>query len=29
MGYDERDPWEAAEAQGDTDAAYRKNRHVG
>jgi hypothetical protein len=27
MGYDERDPWEAAEARGD--AALRKNRHVG
>ena len=30
MGYDERDPWEAAEAKpGDGDAAYRKNRRVG
>jgi hypothetical protein len=29
MGYDERDPWEAAEAHGDGDAAYRKNRDVG
>ncbi len=29
MGYDERDPWEAAEAQGDADTARRKNRHVG
>jgi hypothetical protein len=29
MGYDERDPWEAAEAHEDADAALRKNRHVG
>lgn len=29
MGYDERDPWEPAEAHGDADAAYRTNRHVG
>jgi hypothetical protein len=29
MGYDERDPWEAAEAHEDADAAHRKNRHVG
>ncbi len=29
MGYDERDPWEAAEAHADVDAARRKNRHVG
>jgi hypothetical protein len=29
MGYDERDPWEPAEAQGDADTAFRKNRHVG
>jgi hypothetical protein len=32
MGYDERDPWEAAEAPSDADAdagvARRKNRHV-
>ncbi len=29
-GYDERDPWEAAQAtNGDTEAARRKNRHVG
>jgi hypothetical protein len=28
-GYDERDPWEAAEVKnGDVDAANRKNRHV-
>ena len=33
MGYDERDPWEAAKApgnaDGDIDAARRRNRHVG
>jgi Gluconate 2-dehydrogenase subunit 3 len=29
MGYDERDPWEAAEAHDDPDYARRKNRHVG
>ena len=31
MGYDERDPWEAAEAprEADADAAHRKNRRVG
>jgi hypothetical protein len=30
MGYDERDPWEAAQVHdGDADAAYRKNRRVG
>jgi hypothetical protein len=31
MGYDERDPWEAAEAPrgADADAASRKKRHVG
>ncbi len=33
MGYDERDPWEAAEAPTDAnvdlDAALRRNRHVG
>jgi hypothetical protein len=29
MGYDKRDPWEAVEAHGDADAAYRKNRNVG
>jgi hypothetical protein len=33
MGYDERDPWEAAEAprnaNTDVGAAFRKNRHVG
>jgi hypothetical protein len=31
MGYDERDPWEAAEVPRDAnaDAARRKNRHVG
>ena len=29
MGYDERDPWEAAEVKnGDVAAAQRKNRHV-
>jgi hypothetical protein len=29
-GYDERDPWEAAEVKnGDVEAARRKNRHVG
>lgn len=28
-GYDERDPWEAAEVKdGDVEAARRKNRHV-
>lgn len=30
MGYDERDPWEAAEVHnGDVETAYRKNRNVG
>lgn len=30
MGYDTRDPWEAAEVQdGDIAGAMRKNRHVG
>jgi hypothetical protein len=30
MGYDARDPWEAAEAHGDnTSRARRKNHHVG
>ncbi len=30
MGYDERDPWEAAEVKdGDVADAARKNRHVG
>jgi hypothetical protein len=30
MGYNERDPWEAAEIKdGDVAAAERKNRHVG
>ena len=29
MGYDERDPWEAAEAHADIAAARRTNRHVG
>jgi hypothetical protein len=30
MGYDERDPWEAAEAKnGDVATAQRKNRRVG
>lgn len=29
MGYDRRDPWEAAEAQGDPADARRINRHVG
>ena len=29
MGYDERDPWEAAEAYGDEDAARRRNERVG
>jgi Gluconate 2-dehydrogenase subunit 3 len=30
MGYDERDPWEAAEANdGEAEVAYRKNRRVG
>ncbi len=30
MGYDERDPWEAAEVKdGDVAEAARKNRHVG
>jgi hypothetical protein len=30
MGYDERDPWEAAAVRnGDIAAAYRKNRRVG
>ena len=30
MGYDERDPWEAAAVRnGDIVAAYRKNRRVG
>jgi len=29
MGYDERDPWEAAEAHADAAAARRTNRHVG
>ena len=29
MGYDERDPWEAAEAHGDPTAASEKNRDVG
>ena len=29
-GYDERDPWEAAEVRdGDAETARRKNRHVG
>ena len=29
MGYDERDPWEAAEAKpGEEDRARRENRHV-
>ncbi len=29
MGYDERDPWEAAEAHGDPEAARAANRRVG
>lgn len=29
MGYDRRDPWEAAEAHDDPAAAWRKNRRVG
>ncbi|HWL80987.1 MAG TPA: gluconate 2-dehydrogenase subunit 3 family protein [Roseomonas sp.] len=30
LGYDQRDPWEAAESKdGDTESALRKNRHVG
>lgn len=30
LGYDERDPWEAAEVKdGDVAAALKKNRHVG
>lgn len=29
MRYDERDPWEAAEAHGDPTAAREKNRDVG
>ncbi|HWX47266.1 MAG TPA: gluconate 2-dehydrogenase subunit 3 family protein [Roseomonas sp.] len=30
LGYDERDPWEAAEVKdGDVEAAHQKNRHVG
>ena len=30
MGFDERDPWEAAEVKdGDVEAARRKNRRVG
>jgi hypothetical protein len=30
LGYDERDPWEAAEAKpGEEAAARRRNRHVG
>ncbi len=30
MGYDERDPWEAAEAHGDdTDRVRRRNKRVG
>ncbi len=30
MGFDKRDPWEAAEAKpGHEDEARRKNRHVG
>ncbi len=28
MGYDERDPWEAAEAHGDPQAARRRNDRV-
>lgn len=28
MGYDERDPWEAAEAHDEPAVAERKNRHV-
>jgi hypothetical protein len=30
LGYDERDPWEAAEVKnGDVEAAERRNHHVG
>jgi Gluconate 2-dehydrogenase subunit 3 len=29
LGYDRRDPWEAAEAHGDSEAAREKNRRVG
>jgi hypothetical protein len=30
MGYDERDPWEAAEVRnGSVESARRKNRRVG
>ena len=28
MGYNERDPWEAAEAHGEPSPARRRNRHV-